>query len=88
MLVKPMMFAGNCAGCGVYSDETRGAVEVGVDEDSDGIGQYMCLKCALKLAKRILKARKKCQENMGNGMVFRFDKWQPAPTEKRGSEAT
>lgn len=76
MLIKPFQFIGSCCECGEPAED--GAVAVALDSDADDISGYpwLCLKCALRAAKRIQVAVRKCREHMSAGEVYRNDKWQ------------
>ncbi len=70
MLVRSMMFAGDCIGCGGYSDQSRGAIEVAIDtlheddedDEDDIIGEYLCLSCASDLVSLLKKLSKELIE--------------------------
>ena len=61
MLVRAIKFSGVCLGhCGQGNDTpSRGGVEIGVDEidDDDAIGDTICLRCAEKLARKLIQGR-------------------------------
>jgi hypothetical protein len=74
-----MMFVGDCIGCGEYSDQSRGAVEVAIDtlhEDDDVIGEYLCLSCASDLVSLLKKAIKRTNRKIEAGYNYRSDKWK------------
>jgi hypothetical protein len=73
MKIVAMQFKGDCACCGHYSERARGAVEV---EISNGSQEWICLRCARKLAARLQKAAELCRQKIRKGLEFRFDRWQ------------
>jgi hypothetical protein len=79
MHAKPIQFVGGCANC--HSRTHDGALEVSVGDDAD-VHEWICLKCARKLAGKIIAAVAKCQEHLAAGLVFRDDRWQ-APSALR-----
>lgn len=80
MLVKSMMFVGDCVGCGGYSDQSRGAVELAIDtlheDEDDVIGEYLCLSCASDLVSLLKKAIKRTNRKIEAGYDYRLDKWR------------
>ncbi len=91
MLVKSTMFKGHCSGCHTNAARIRGAVEVGIDEDSrdeNAMGEFRCLKCASALARRLTAAVADCRAKMARGLVYRSGRWQKAKAVTRTSAQT
>ena len=81
MLVRGIEFGGFCSGgCGAGNDAPgRGGVEVGVSEDGrdpDAMGDAsICLRCAERLAARIVRAVAKVRAQQARGREYRHGKW-------------
>ena len=79
-----MMFKGSCGSCSqdsmsAHSDKVRGGVEVNPC-NGEFDGDWMCLACAARLAKKLNKAVETCRKNIRAGKEFRNDRWQKKPT--------
>jgi hypothetical protein len=75
MKAKAITFGGSCKGCGRSAVE-RGGVEVNFHElDFDLSGEWLCLRCARRLAKAIEQAADDCVRKMRHGLVQRHGRW-------------
>ena len=79
MKVKPFQFRGSCAECFARADiEPMPAVALISDGDDDEFDStnWLCLKCATKLARRLRAAVKSCRAKVKRDLEYRHEKWQ------------
>jgi len=71
---KPMTFSGTCEGCGRKRADMP-AVEYVADHWADGIGEWICARCARRLAMALLRASGVAAEKVRAGFVQRHERW-------------
>lgn len=88
MKAIPFTFTGNCFACGEHQED-GGGVAVCLDEDDEDVfdGTWLCLKCARRAARRIIKAMRACEDKLAAGLVFRHELWTLNPTAEARSYA-
>jgi hypothetical protein len=75
MKVHAFEFKGPCDICRGNPGHVRGGVEV---EGSNPL--WLCLECAEKFARRLLKQVDACKRNQESGQEYRFNVWRkPRP---------
>jgi hypothetical protein len=72
MKVIAIEFRGSCASCDNDPSKVRGGVEIAPSNNTE----LICLVCAKRLAKRLLKAVDFCRSKRRAGMMYRSDRWQ------------
>ena len=91
MKVKPFQFCGSCANCGCMStDDPMAAVALISEDDADDefdSTEWLCLKCATKLARRLRAAVKSCRAKVKRGLEYRHEKWQKKAKPKAAKPA-
>ena len=82
LIAHPFQFKGRCAGCYKQQGGKGPAVAVGVSDepilpgdDFEPYAEWLCARCALRLAKKILAAVARAKMLVAKGFIYRGDKW-------------
>ena len=79
IFAEPITFCGPCGACDRHMDDTHAvSFNLSKDDDDDLEGEWICIRCARLLAKRLIRAADQSVKFKRARLVQRHRKWVPA----------
>jgi hypothetical protein len=81
IFAKPMTLSGSCHSCGRHLDESAAVSFIfGQSDTKEDCGEWICARCAKRLARYLSDAAEQAVERRRAGFVQRNEKWIRKPT--------